>query len=119
MTLPTHRPPTHPGEILLEEFLKPLELSQADAARQLNMPLNRINELIRRKRGITPDTALRLAELFRVSPEFWMNLQTNWDLWHAREARKASGAAGTIREATFVGTLGQRVQGDRSVFAGT
>jgi antitoxin HigA-1 len=97
MSLPKHRPPTHPGEMLLEEFLKPLELSQAEAARRLGMSLNRLNELVRGKRGITPDTAWRLAELFRVSPEFWMNLQASWDLWHAREARKRSGAAGSIR----------------------
>ncbi len=95
--LPKHRPPTHPGEMLLEEFLKPLKLSQAEAARRLKMPLNRLNELIKGKRGVTPDTALRLAELFAVSPEFWMNLQNGWDLWHAMRQRKARGEAGTIR----------------------
>jgi len=97
MALPKLRPPTHPGELLLEEFLKPLELSQAETARRLKMPLNRLNELVKGRRGITPDTALRLAELFRMSPEFWMNLQANWDLWHAQNARKRSGAAGRIK----------------------
>jgi antitoxin HigA-1 len=97
MTVPKHRPPTHPGEVLLEEFLKPLELSQAETARRLGMSLNRLNELINGKRGVTPDTALRLAELFRMSPEFWMNLQANRDLWHAQEARRRSGAAGRIK----------------------
>jgi|SRR5262245_6169946 len=96
--LPTHRSPTHPGEMLLEEFLKPLELSQAEAARRLKMPLNRLNELIKGKRGITPDTALRLCELFQVSAQFWMNLQADWDLWHALQARKASGELGSIRQ---------------------
>ena len=95
--LPQHRPPTHPGEMLLEEFLKPLNLSQAEAARRLKMPLNRLNELIKGKRGITPDTALRLSELFKASPELWMNLQAAWDLWHAREDRKARGEAGSIK----------------------
>jgi antitoxin HigA-1 len=97
MTLPKHRPPTHPGEMLLEEFLRPLNLSQAEAARRLQMPLNRLNELIKGKRGITPDTALRLAELFKMSPQFWMGLQTDWDLWHARQRRKDRGEAGSIR----------------------
>jgi addiction module HigA family antidote len=97
MVLPKNRPPTHPGEMLLEEFLRPLELSQAETARRLKMPLNRLNELIKGKRGITPDTALRLSELFKVSPEFWMNLQAGWDLWHARRQRKERGEAGSIR----------------------
>ena len=97
MGLPKNRPPTHPGEMLLEEFLKPLDLSQAETARRLRMPLNRLNELIKGKRGITPDTALRLSELFTMSPEFWMNLQAAWDLWHARRHRKACGEAGSIR----------------------
>ncbi len=92
MRLPKHRPPTHPGEMLLEEFLKPLALSQAEAARRLNMPLNRLNELIKGKRGMTPDTALRLGELFKT-PDFWMHLQAGWDLWHALERRKKRGEA--------------------------
>jgi len=97
MTLPKNRPPTHPGVMLLEEFLKPLQLSQADVARRLKMPMNRLNELIKGKRGMTPDTALRLSELFTVSPEFWMNLQAGWDLWHAQRDRKSSGEAGSIK----------------------
>jgi len=97
MRLPKHLPPTHPGEMLLEEFLKPLNMSQADAARRLHLPLNRLNELIKGKRGMTPDTALRLGELFKVSPTIWMDLQTGWDLWHAIQRRKDRGEAGTIR----------------------
>jgi len=97
MTLPKKRPPTHPGVMLLEEFLKPADLSQTLVADRLGMPLNRLNELIKGKRGMTPDTALRLSELFQVSAEFWMNLQAAWDLWHAQDARKASGEAGSIK----------------------
>jgi len=84
--VPTHRPPTHPGEILLEEFLKPLGLTQVAAAARMGIPLNRLNEIVRRRRGMTADTALRLARLLGTSPEFWMNLQTTWDLYHAARA---------------------------------
>ena len=82
--IPTHRPPTHPGEILLEEFLKPLKLTQVDAAEKMGISLNRLNELIRGKRGVTADTALRLAKLLKTSPEMWLNLQNTWDLYHAK-----------------------------------
>src|SRR3989338_2728772 len=77
------RPPTAPGEMLLEEFLRPANLTQVEAARRMKMPLNRLNEIINGKRGITADTALRLARLFRMAPEFWTSLQADWDLWHA------------------------------------
>lgn len=88
--LPKHRAPTHPGEILLEEFLKPMALSQVEAARRLEIPLNRLNEIVRGKRGVTADTALRLATLCKTTPEFWMNLQTSRDLFHAsRKLAKA------------------------------
>jgi addiction module HigA family antidote len=82
--IPTHRPPTHPGEILLEEFLKPLDLTQTTAAEKMDISLNRLNELINGKRGITADTALRLARLLKTTPQFWMNLQNTWDLYHAQ-----------------------------------
>ncbi len=92
--IPTHRPPTHPGEMLLREFLEPAKLSQTDAARRLGMSINRLNELINGKRGMTPDTALRLAELFPgVTAQFWMGLQVDYDLWYAKQARKARGEA--------------------------
>lgn len=71
---------THPGEVLLEEFLKPMCLSQTDLARHLGVPIQRINELVRGKRGVTPETAWLLAQAFGTSPEFWMNLQMNYDL---------------------------------------
>lgn len=82
--LPKHRLATHPGAILLDEFLDPLGLTQADLARALRIPLNRVNELVRGKRGITPQSALLLAGYFRNSAEFWMNLQMAHDLSRAR-----------------------------------
>ena len=89
--IPENRPPTHPGEMLLEEFLRPLEMTQSEAARRMEIPLNRLNEVIRGRRGITADTALRLAKLLNTDPEIWMNLQNQWDLWHAaRAATRAS-----------------------------
>ena len=82
--LPEFRIATHPGQVLLAEFLEPLRLTQAELARALHVPLNRVNELVRGKRGITPQSALLLSEYFRNSPEFWMNLQTAHDLSRAR-----------------------------------
>ena len=83
--VPTHREPTHPGEMLLEEFLKPLDLSQRDLAEGIHVPYQRVNELINRKRGVTPGTALRLAKYFGNTPDFWMNLQLRWELYHAQQ----------------------------------
>ena len=79
--IPTHRAPTHPGEMLLEEFLKPMDLTQRDLAAAIHVPYQRVNEIINGRRGITPSTALRLAKYFGVSPDFWMNLQLRWDLY--------------------------------------
>ena len=76
-------PAISPGEILLEEFLKPLDLGQVEAARQLEISLNRLNEIVLGKRGITADTALRLARLLKTSPQFWMRLHADWDLHRA------------------------------------
>jgi addiction module HigA family antidote len=85
-------PAIPPGEILLEEFMKPEGIGQADAARRLGISLNRLNEIILGKRGISADTALRLARLLKTSPQFWMRLQADWDLHLAMErgSRKAS-----------------------------
>jgi len=85
-------PAIHPGEILVEEFLKPLGWSQLDAATRLGISLNRLNEIVLGKRGVTADTALHLARLFKMSPQFWLRLQADWDLHRAieREARQAS-----------------------------
>ena len=82
--IPTHREPTHPGEMLLEEFLNPMGITQRELADKIHVPYQRINEIINKRRGITPSTALRLAKLFRVSEDFWMNLQLRWDLYRAR-----------------------------------
>jgi len=84
--IPTHRTPTHPGEMLLEEFLKPLELTQSELAEKIHVPYQRVNELVNGKRGVTPATALRLAKFFGMSAGFWMNLQLRWDLFHAQRA---------------------------------
>lgn len=76
-------PAIHPGEMLLEEFLRPLGLAQVDAARELGISVNRLNELVLGKRGITADTALRLARRFGTTPQLWMHLQADWDLHQA------------------------------------
>ena len=73
-------PPIHPGEILLEEFLKPMEISQYRLAKDINVPARRINEIVQGKRAISPDTALRLARYFGLSERFWINLQARYDL---------------------------------------
>ena len=84
-------PAIAPGEILLEEFLKPMGLGQVEAARRLEISLNRMNEIVLGKRGITADTALRLARFLKTSPQFWMRLQADWDLHLAvARATKAS-----------------------------
>jgi antitoxin HigA-1 len=76
-------PAIHPGEMLKEEFLSPLGLTQVEAARELGMSVNRLNELVLGKRGVTADTALRLARRFKTTPQFWMHLQADWDLHQA------------------------------------
>jgi len=80
--IPTSGTPTHPGEMLLEEFLKPICMSQTELAAKIGVSYPRINELIHGKRGITPDTALRLEQLFGMEAQFWLNLQLAWDLYH-------------------------------------
>ena len=83
--IPTHRAPNHPGEMLLEEFLVPMGLTQRDLADRIHVPYQRVNELVNGRRGVTPGTALRLAKFFGNSAEFWLNLQQRWDLCFARE----------------------------------
>ncbi len=87
--LPRMVPPTHPGEMLLEEFLKPLGISQSAFAIRLGVSFPRLNEIVRGKRTVTPDTALRLARVTRMSADFWLGLQLDWDLWHALRSRDA------------------------------
>ncbi len=89
MRIPTHGPPTHPGEMLLEEFLKPLDLSQTELARRIGVSYPRVNELVHGKRGMTPDTALRLERLLGMEAQFWLNLQLAWDLYHATHSPAA------------------------------
>ncbi len=87
--LPTERPPTPPGEMLLEEFLKPLGISQSAFAIRLGVSFPRLNEIIRSKRAVTPDTALRLAQVTGMSADFWLGLQSDWELWHALRSKDA------------------------------
>jgi addiction module HigA family antidote len=85
--LPDHRIPTHPGEILLEEFLVPLGMSQVAFARHIGVPLQRINENVRGKRGITPESAWLFAQALGTTPEFWINLQSAFELARSRPTR--------------------------------
>ena len=82
--IPTKRAPTHPGVMLLEEFLVPMGLTQRELANAIHVPYQRVNELVNQKRGVTPSTALRLAKFFGVSADFWLNLQVRWDLYRAQ-----------------------------------
>jgi addiction module HigA family antidote len=83
--LPTKRPPTHPGEMLLKEFIEPMGITQKDLCEHLRWTYARLNEIINGRRGITADSALSLAEAFKMEPEFWLNLQRDWDLWHSKK----------------------------------
>lgn len=89
MSLPKNRRPTHPGEVFLEDFLVPLGMTQKDAAERLRMSYPRMNEIVKGKRSVTPDTALRLARFTSTEPEFWLNLQQAVDLWDALHAEQA------------------------------
>lgn len=91
--LPTELPPTHPGEMLLEEFLKPLGISQSAFAVRLGVSFPRLNEIIHARRSVTPDSALRLAQVTGMSADFWLGLQSDWDLWHALRSKDAAGIA--------------------------
>jgi addiction module HigA family antidote len=84
--VPKDREPTHPGEMLLEEFLRPMGLSQRDLADGIHVPYQRVNEIINRRRGVTPSTALRLARYFGNSPGFWLSLQHRWELYQAMKS---------------------------------
>lgn len=94
--LPRERPPTHPGEMLLEEFIKPLGISQSALALRLGVSFPRLNEITRRKRAVTPDTALRLARVVGMSADFWLGLQQDWDLWHAMRGKGAAEIAALV-----------------------
>ena len=83
--VPTNRIPTHPGEMLLEEFLNPMGITQRELVDNIHVPYQRVNEIVNGHRGITPGTALRLAKFFNMSADFWMNLQLRWDLYFAQQ----------------------------------
>ena len=79
--IPTHRNPTHPGEMLLEEFLIPMGITQKELAKAIHVPYQRVNEIINKRRGITPSTALRLAKYFGMTEDFWIILQLRWEIY--------------------------------------
>ena len=87
--IPSHREPTHPGEMLRKEFLLPLGMTQRDLASAIRVPYQRVNEVVRGRRGVTPSTALRLSKFFGTTPGFWMSLQLRWDLYHIQRAEAA------------------------------
>ena len=82
--VPTNRAPTHPGEMLVEEFLSPMKITQRELATAIHVPYQRVNELVNQKRGMTPSTALRFAKFFGMSADFWLNLQMRFDLYKAQ-----------------------------------
>lgn len=89
MRVSTKREPTRPGEMLLEEFVKPLGISQIELAERLGVSYPRLNQIIKGRRAMTPDTALRLEQVFGMSAQFWLNLQTVWDLYRAKHSEAA------------------------------
>ena len=86
--LPKNRPPTHPGEMLLKEFLEPSGITQLELARHLGWTYARLNEIVNGRRGITADSALSLGDAFGTGPEFWLNPQRDWNLWHRMRKHK-------------------------------
>jgi addiction module HigA family antidote len=86
---PKHRRPTKPGDILLEEFLEPLNISQVELAKRLGIPFQRVNQIVGGKRAVSPDTALRLSKLFGTSVDFWLNLQLACDVYEAHNSPTA------------------------------
>jgi len=83
--IPKHRKPTHPGEVLLQEFLEPMGISQVELARRMGVPVQRVNTLVNGKRDVTAETAILLSRALKTTPEFWMNLQDAHDLYEAQE----------------------------------
>jgi len=86
--MPTKRPPTHPDEMLLKEFLEPLKVTQKDFAKHLGWTYARLNEIVNGKRGVTANSALSFGEALRTGPEFWLNLQRDFELWHEQKKHK-------------------------------
>ena len=106
MLLPEDRTPTHPGEILSREFLAPLGISQVALAAHIGVPVQRVNELVRGKRGVTPETAWLLAQAFETTPDFWLNLQAAYDLARTRPERTIPSAQ--VGELKPAGRAGQQ-----------
>ena len=100
MRIPTDRQPTHPGEMLREEFLIPMNLTQKELADSIQVPYQRINEIVSGKRGVTPSTALRLAKYFGTTADFWLNLQIKFDLYLAQKKEKQ--ILGNIRQMSIL-----------------
>lgn len=86
--IPKFREPTHPGKMLMEDFLAPMSITQRDLSDAIHVPYQRINEIVNERRGITPSTALRLAKFFNMSDDFWMNMQLRWDLYRAKNSEE-------------------------------
>ena len=86
--LPKKRPPTHPGQMLLKEFLEPMGITQREFADHLGWTYARLNEIVNGRRGVSAESALAFADAFEMEPQFWLNLQQNWDLWHAMQDHK-------------------------------
>lgn len=99
--LPSNRSPSHPGEILLKDFLEPLNLSQKQFAEHLGWTYARLNEIVNTRRGVTADSALSFAESFGIEPEFWLNLQRDWDLWKAKQTHTAINPLPHIKKLTI------------------
>jgi antitoxin HigA-1 len=93
---PKNRPPTHPG-VLIQDTIEEMEITQVELAKRLGIPLQRLNTIVKGKRGVTADTALRLSKVFGTTPELWLNLQMAVDLWEAQKTANLSGLK-TIRK---------------------
>ena len=106
--LPTRRPPTHPGEMLLKEFLEPLGVSQVEAAHRMKIPFQRLNAMIKGRRGVSADTALLFEALTGWDAQMWLALQAKWDLWHAQRARRARPRVRALPRTAEIVTLGSR-----------
>lgn len=102
--IPEKRIPNHPGDILLLEFLEPLQVTQVQLAKHLGLPTQRINEIVNHKRGITPETALLLSRALETSAEFWLNLQSAYDLAQARQGRVGQKKIASLRKAARLST---------------
>lgn len=106
--LPKKRPPTHPGQMLLHEFLEPMGITQKQFAKHLDWTYARLNEIVNGKRGVTAESALTLGDVFKMEPEFWLNLQKNWDLWNAAQTHKRVRYIGKLEKLRFVSPEGAR-----------